>query len=145
MGSYSYNFSDYQEAKKQMSKLAITENIFENMLLTDNDATIIQEPHLVKVRKLDRNVCSNLKKLYNYKCQICGHSISTPYGDKPVIYARHINFFTQSLSNNYSNVMILCPNHHRIVHVYRPLFNTQTKSFEYPNRYKEKILLNLHL
>lgn len=115
------------------------------MLLTDNNATIVQENHFVKICKLDRNVCLNLKKLYNFRCQICGQLISAPYGNKPVVDAHHIEFFTQSLNNNYNNVMILCPNHHRIVHTYRPLFKRQTKIFEYPNGYKEKVLLNLHL
>ncbi|WP_368328197.1 hypothetical protein [Phocaeicola vulgatus] len=137
--------SDYQETKKQLSELAITEKSFEDMLLTDNNATIVQENHFVKIRKLDRNVCLNLKKLYNFRCQICGQLISAPYGNKPVVDAHHIEFFTQSLNNNYNNVMILCPNHHRIVHTYRPLFKRQTKIFEYPNGYKEKVLLNLHL
>ena len=137
--------SDYQETKKQLSELAITEKSFEDMLLTDNNATIVQENHFVKIRKLDRNVCLNLKKLYNFRCQICGQLISAPYGNKPVVDAHHIEFFTQSLNNNYNNVMILCPNHYRIVHTYRPLFKRQTKIFEYPNGYKEKVLLNLHL
>ena len=136
--------SDYQEAKRQLSELAITEKNFEDMLLTDNNATIVQENHFIKVRKLDRNVCLNLKRLY-YRCQICGQLISAPYGDKPVVDAHHIDFFTQSLNNNYNNVIILCPNHHRVVHTYQPLFKRQTKLFEYPNGYKEKVLLNFHL
>ena len=65
--------------------------------------------------------------------------------DKPVVDAHHIDFFTQSLNNNYNNVIILCPNHHRVVHTYQPLFKRQTKLFEYPNGYKEKVLLNFHL
>lgn len=137
--------SDYQEAKRQLSELAIPENNFEDMLLTDNNATIVEENHLIKIRKLDRNVCLNLKKLYNFRCQICGQLISAPYGDKPVVDAHHIDFFTQSLNNNYNNVIILCPNHHRVVHTYQPLFKRQTKLFEYPNGYKEKVLLNFHL
>lgn len=138
-------FFDYQEAKKQLSELAITENTLEDMLLTDADAAIVQEEHLVKVRKLDRNVCLNLKRLYNYRCQICGQLISAPYGDKPVADAHHIDFFTQSLNNNYDNIMILCPNHHRVIHTYRPLFKRQSKAFEYPNGYKEGMVLNYHL
>lgn len=136
--------SDYIETKMQLSELAITEKNFEDMLLTDNNATIVQENHFIKVRKLDRNVCLNLKRLY-YRCQICGQLISAPYGDKPVVDAHHIDFFTQSLNNNYNNVIILCPNHHRVVHTYQPLFKRQTKFFEYPNGYKEKVLLNFHL
>lgn len=137
--------SDYKEAKRELSELSVTENIFENLLLMDDEATIVQDNHLVKIRKLDRNVCMNLKKLYSYRCQICGQRISVSYGDKPVVDAHHIEFFTQSLNNNYNNVMILCPNHHRIVHVYRPIYKKQTKVFEYPNGYKEGMLLNLHL
>ena len=136
---------DYQETKRQLSELSISENTFEDLLLTDNDATIVQENRFVKVRKLDRNVCLNLKKLYNYRCQICGQSVSEHYGDKPVVDAHHIDFFTQSLNNNYSNVMILCPNHHRVIHTYHPLFKKQIKVFEYPNGYKEGLLLNFHL
>lgn len=137
--------NDYVETKNQLSELSITENTFENLLLTDDGATIVQENHFVKVRKLDRNVCLNLKKLYNYRCQICGKLISAPYGNKPVIDAHHIDFFTKSLNNNYNNIMILCPNHHRIIHTYQPQFKKQTKVFEYPNGYKEELLLNLHL
>lgn len=136
---------EYIEAKRQLSELSINENTFESLLLTDDNATVVREKHLVKIRKIDRNVCLNLKKLYSYRCQICGRLISEPYGDKPVVDAHHIDFFTQSLNNNYNNVMILCPNHHRIVHVYRPLFNKRTKFYEYSNGYKEKLLINFHL
>lgn len=136
---------DFNEARKQISVLSMNESLFENMLLTDVDATIIEEPHLVKVRKLDRNVCLNLKKLYCYRCQICGQQISASYGDKPVIDAHHIDYFTKSLNNNYSNVLIVCPNHHRIIHAYNPVFKVQNKEFVYPNGYKEGLALNMHL
>lgn len=137
--------NDFEETKRQISASSMNESIFENMLLTDVDATIIQEPHFVKVRKLDRNVCLNLKKLYCYRCQICGQQISVPYGDKPVIDAHHIDYFTKSLNNNYSNVLIVCPNHHRIIHTYNPVFKVQSKEFVYPNGYKEGLTLNRHL
>lgn len=137
--------NDFNEARKQISVLSMNESLFENMLLTDVDATIIEEPHFVKVRKLDRNVCLNLKKLYCYRCQICGQQISASYGDKPVIDAHHIDYFTKSLNNNYSNVLIVCPNHHRIIHAYNPVFKVQNKEFVYPNGYKEGLVLNMHL
>lgn len=41
--------------------------------------------------------------------------------------------------------MILCPNHHRIIHAYNPTFKLKNKEFLYPNGYKEGLLLNLHL
>lgn len=137
--------TDIQKARQQIQATSMNEGTFENMLLMDTDATIIQEPHFVKIRKLDRNVCLNLKKLYHYRCQICGQQIFVPYGDKPVIEAHHIDYFTKSLNNNFSNVLVVCPNHHRIIHTYDPVFKSQSKVFEYPNGYKEKLALNVHL
>lgn len=40
----------------------MTEPDFENLLLNDNTAHIIQESHINKIRKLNKNVCDNLKK-----------------------------------------------------------------------------------
>lgn len=48
-------------------------------------------------------------------------------------------------ANNFNNIMILCPNHHRIIHAYNPIFKLKNKEFLYPNGYKEGLLLNLHL
>lgn len=136
---------DFREARIQLSLVGTEDAGFENMLLMDNDATVVKEPHLVKIRKLDRNVCLNLKELYGYRCQVCGQLIMSPYGEKPVVDAHHIDPFVKSLNNNFSNVMILCPNHHRVVHTYNPIFHVKTKVFEYPNGYKERLVLNRHL
>lgn len=137
--------NDYKEAGKRLYESAIDEVSLESMLLTDPDATIVKEPHLVKVRKLDYNVCKNLKELYGYRCQVCGQLIMSPYGEKPIADAHHIAPFVKSLNNNYSNVMVLCPNHHRVVHTYNPVFHSKIKIFEYPNGYREGLFLNKHL
>ena len=139
--------TDYVMVKKTLKETEITEANYENMLLKDEDAHLVAEQHWVKVRKLDRNVCQNLKRLYRYRCQLCGALITAPYtdGDEKVIDAHHIIPFTQSCNNNFSNIMILCPNHHRIVHACHPEFNLQKKEFVFPNGYHEKLCLNKHL
>ena len=139
--------NDYVEVKKTLKEYVTSEVNYENMLLKDEDAHLIEEQHWVKVRKLDRKVCQNLKHLYEYRCQICGQLITAPYtnGDEKVIDAHHIIPFTQSCNNNFSNIMILCPNHHRIVHACHPEFKLKTKEFVYPNGYHEKLVLNKHL
>lgn len=136
---------DFQIAQRQLELSAMDENTFEDLLLTDADAAISEEPRFVKIRKLDRNVCQSLKRLYGYRCQICGQLVSRPYGDNPVIDAHHIDPFVKSLNNNFNNIMILCPNHHRVIHTYNPTFKVQTKTLYYPNGYKESLLLNKHL
>lgn len=136
---------EYKKLNNSMLDSSIDEVSFERMLLMDDEATIVEKNYITKVRKLDRNVCLNLKEIYCYRCQVCGELISAPYGDKPVVDAHHIDFFTRSLNNNFSNVMILCPNHHRIVHTYNPVFKRNLKVWIYPNGYKEGLKLNLHL
>jgi len=85
-----------------------------------------------------------LKILYGYRCQVCGQYIGEKYGSN-LIHAHHIKYFTKSLNNNSNNIMVLCPNHHGIIHDKNPIFNAQTKTFLYPNGYEEGLKLNLHL
>ena len=139
--------NDYDMARQTIKTSATSEVNYEDMLRRDEGAHIVEEQHMVKVRKLDRSVCQNLKRLYEYRCQLCGALITAPYtnGDEKVIDAHHIVPFTESCNNNFSNIMILCPNHHRIIHACHPKFNVTKKEFMFPNGYHEKLRLNKHL
>lgn len=112
--------------------------------ITDNDATIIEDRRIVKIRKLNKAIGNNLKLLYNYRCQICGQRVGDPYNSK-VVEAHHIDYFVKSLNNNMSNIMIVCPNHHSIIHDVNPIFNKKRKIFIYKNGYEEGLKLNYHL
>jgi len=89
----------------------------------------------VKIRKLNRAIGETLKLLYNYRCQICGENIGARYGVSIV----------ESLNNNAENQVIICPNHHRIIHRARPVFNRRKLIFVYNNGVEERIILNQHL
>lgn len=41
--------------------------------------------------------------------------------------------------------MIVCPNHHAIIHDLNPIFDFVQKQFHYPNGYVEGLAINLHL
>jgi len=110
----------------------------------DMNAGIVQKEKIVKLRHLDRSIVDGLKSLYEYRCQVCGCSFKVPYGSS-LIHAHHIDPFTRSLNNNPENIMILCPNHHGIVHDIHPDFDTQKKAFHYPNGLVEPLKINLHL
>ena len=78
-------------------------------------------------------------------CQvICGQYIGEPYGSH-LIHAHHIHYFVHSLNNNANNIMIVCPNHHAIIHDLNPTFDFAQKQFHYPNGYVEGLAINLHL
>jgi predicted HNH restriction endonuclease len=116
----------------------------EQILQTKDNSTFIEKQKTFKIRKLDRTIGDNLKIVYDYKCQICGLFIGKSY-DATVIHTHHIEYFSVSLNNNANNIMVICPNHHSIIHATNPVFDRQNKIFQYPNGYVEGLKLNLHL
>lgn len=123
----------------------MTEEEFEAVVIrTDPHTGIKQKQKLVKIRQLDTSIGDSLKRVYGYRCQMTGEYVGEKYGFS-VVEAHHIRPFTQSLDNDTSNIMILSPNYHRIVHKANPHFNRKTLSFEYPNGLVEKVKLNRHL
>ncbi len=124
------------------------ESFIENLLniqeITDTEATIIEKYHLSKIRKLNRKIGEYLKKVYDFRCQICGEYVGNIYGAK-IAECHHINYFVSSLNNEISNLLIVCPNHHRIIHAKNPEFDFGEKIYRYPNGFEERLKLNIHL
>ncbi|MDO4994853.1 MAG: hypothetical protein Q4E32_07605 [Bacteroidales bacterium] len=132
-----------KEVETEIKKM--TEEEFEAAVIRSDPHTgIKQKQQLVKIRQLDNSIGDSLKRVYGYRCQMTGEYIGNQYGVS-VVEAQHILPFTQSLNNDTSNIMILSPNYHRIVHKAKPQFNRKFLSFEYPNGLVEKIKLNRHL
>ena len=123
---------------------ATLENLFDLPTLTDSETALIEKYRLTKVRKLNRSIGNYLKKLYDFHCQICGESVGEIYGTK-VAECHHINYFVKSLDNDAANLLIVCPNHHRIIHATNPIFDSDRKIYHYPNGYEECLKLNSHL
>lgn len=135
---------EFKQVQCELSRHNISELEFEDWQKYDN-ASIKIKMSDVKIRILDKKIGDNLKVLYEHRCQICGEKIGIKYGDANIIDAHHIRPFVHSLDNNYNNILILCPNHHRIVHAYKPNFKYQLKELWYPNGLREPLKLNIHL
>lgn len=131
----------YEVVNKQSER--VIEDTF-NYDVEDNTSTIILDKRTTKIRKLNRKIGENLKLLYGYRCQICGCHIGERY-NAHVVEAHHIDYFTKSLNNNSSNLLILCPNHHSIIHDVNPSFDRKKLVYLYPNGYKEGLVINKHL
>lgn len=112
--------------------------------MEDTTSTINEVQGVYKVRKLNRKIGDNLKLLYGYRCQICGQLIGEEY-DSHIAEAHHIDYYVNSLNNDASNQMIVCPNHHRIIHDADPVFNRSDLRFVYKNGLEEPLRLNRHL
>lgn len=137
--------SESAEIKESISK--INEEDFEyqsNYKEVDDSARVETKEQIVKVRRLDRAIGESLKLFYGYRCQICGDNFAKKY-NCVIAEAHHIVFFVSSLNNDASNIIVLCPNHHRIIHKANPIFEREKYSFVYPNGLEEKLILNEHL
>lgn len=115
-----------------------------NYDITDEEAGITVNMQFVKIRKLNRMIGQNLKLLYGYRCQICGKLIGEEFGAH-IAETHHIDYFVKSLNNDASNQIVVCPNHHSIIHDAGPTFDRKNTMFIYPNGIQQKLALNIHL
>lgn len=125
----------------------VTEEAFElnpRYYITDSNTGILEKNKLVRYRKLNNSIGENLKKIYDYKCQISGENPSNIYGCN-VVEAHHIEYFTKSLNNDSSNIVIISPDFHRIIHALNPVFDRTKLAFIFPNGLEVKLKLNKHL
>lgn len=134
------NKKEFVEETKALSML----NEVDYELAIDQNATILIETGVKKVRRLSKAIGNSLKIIYGFRCQICGQFIGQQYGSE-LIHAHHIDYFTKSLNNDADNIMIVCPNHHGIIHDRNPQFDKKKKTYTYPNGYCEGLKLNYHL
>ena len=112
--------------------------------IKDENAGLTVNVQLVKIRKLNQKIAENLKLLYGYRCQICGKLIGEEFGSH-IVEAHHIDYFVNSLNNDSSNQMIVCPNHHSIIHDTNPIFDRRKKMYIYENGIEQKLMVNMHL
>ena len=89
-------------------------------------------------------IIKQLKKLYKGQCQLCSCNPVAVYA-ADVSEVHHIQHFAASHNNDSNNLIVLCPNHHRLIHKLNPTFNSADQSFELPNGTKLKISLDYHL
>ncbi len=104
----------------------LDEVFVEHLLEFDDTAALVEKFQLEKIRRLNREIGDYLKKMYDFRCH-------------------HIDYFVRSLNNDASNLLILCPNHHRIIHAAEPTFDRKAKIFRYGNGFSETLILNRHL
>lgn len=136
---------DFQVMKKAIQ--GMRERTVENEIeyeMEDKSSGIEKKLQIVKIRKLNRKIGENLKLLYGYRCQICGQVIGEKYGSH-IAEAHHIDYFVNSLNNDANNQMIVCPNHHSVIHDANPVLDRRRMVYGFDNGVEERIILNKHL
>ncbi len=116
----------------------------DTLFLQDRTSTIQEKERIVKYRKIDRSIITRLKEFYDYRDEITGEKIGSEYGGS-VVEAHHIDYFTISQNNDTTNIIIISPNYHRIIHKNNPIFNRKKFQFEFANGEILKLKLYDHL
>lgn len=123
----------------------ISEDILEKLLDAEDDsAGYVLTDKFRKDRRYSHTRIVNLKRHYAGACQICGEIPSEAEG-VIITEAHHIEPFCRTCNNRLSNIIIVCPNHHRILHKLNARYNRAQNEFLLENGKKLKIILDHHL
>ncbi|MFL5758661.1 MAG: HNH endonuclease [Thermomicrobiales bacterium] len=106
-----------------------------------NERGQIQESRAVYDR--NESLAEGLKFFYHHRCQVCGHDFKPNYGI-PFAESHHIQYLSEGGPDISSNMVVLCPNHHRIIHATHAEFNRNDLEYWYPNGLKEKLIFPIH-
>jgi 5-methylcytosine-specific restriction protein A len=63
----------------------------------------------------DRGLVEQLRDLYEGECQICGWSPRQQYKEE-LCEAHHVRWLSRGGNDALSNLVLVCPNHHRAIH-----------------------------
>lgn len=119
------------EEQEILSKM--TEEEIEILFNAEDDtAGFLYKEELAKVRKLNKHIIDTLKKMCKGECQLCGGKVGEQYG-KEIVEAHHIEYFSKTQNNDSSNIIILCPNCHALIHKCNPAYDKKTCSFKFDN------------
>jgi HNH endonuclease len=95
----------------------------------------------ITVEEFVRNpfLAESLKAYYENRCQVCGQDFLPDYG---VAFSEthHIQYLALGGPDISGNIVVLCPNHHRIIHATEAQFNRQSLIYEYPNGLREALI-----
>jgi 5-methylcytosine-specific restriction protein A len=105
------------EEKLEALLLAGDENAVAR-LLQDEPAGIAEERRrylMTEVVRRGRDLVEELRELYAGECQICGWAPRSRYRAE-LCEAHHVRWLSRGGDDTISNLVLICPNHHRAIH-----------------------------
>jgi hypothetical protein len=92
----------------------------------------------------DPVLAESLKATYDHRCQACGMDFRVKY-DQPFAETHHVQALSAGGLDVGKNILVVCPNHHRIIHKTTPIFDRRRLLYKYPNGLEERLILCEHL
>jgi hypothetical protein len=107
------NSADLEELDRVVGESEIEDVISE---LYARNTSLGKERIVQKVEKIKRDYLSvrKLKDIYNDRCQVCNFTIDKPSG-KRYSEVAHIKALKDDGEDNIGNMLVLCPNHHKML------------------------------
>lgn len=134
-----------EEFQQEFISDALDENDLEKILnYRDTSASIRLRTSDRRVRVYNTGIIRQLKRLYGGCCQLCGENAFREF-NTDIFEAHHISYFSDSQNNDSSNIIILCPNHHRLIHKLNPKFDYNRGCFVFSENSELRIELDFHL
>jgi 5-methylcytosine-specific restriction endonuclease McrA len=91
----------------------------------------------------DPLLAESLKSIYDHRCQVCGMNFKIKY-EEPFAETHHIHSLSEGGLDISKNLIVICPNHHRIIHKTDAKFDRSRLLYKYPNGLEERLLLADH-
>jgi hypothetical protein len=91
----------------------------------------------------DSLLSESLKSIYDHRCQVCGMNFKIKY-EEPFSETHHIHPLGQGGLDISKNIIVICPNHHRIIHKTDAKFDRSMLLYRYPNGLEERLILADH-
>lgn len=94
----------------------------------DEESGYIYKEGLLKIRKANHDIINQVKNYYDGRCQLCGENVGEKFG-KNITEAHHIEYFSKTQNNDSSNIIVLCPNCHTLIHKCNPIYDKNNYAF----------------
>lgn len=94
---------------------SLDETTYKNYLEDFPEVENIKKEIVINRIKRVKSIVDALKEKYHYKCQICGFNFKMKNGNG-YCEAHHLVPLSTGGSQMQENVIIICPNHHRMLH-----------------------------
>jgi predicted HNH restriction endonuclease len=143
-------------ADEERARLVVNEYDLERLLMSDDAGVeeFLRQAHsgasparignLLAGARRDRQLARELHGLYEGRCQLCGYDSLLVYGASAA-EAHHVVYLSRGGDDALENMMLLCPNHHAVVHKTDALFDYGSLRMLFPNGRAEPLCLNKHL
>lgn len=110
----------------------------------DTGISVKRKEYLLKLAPIrNQKLSKKLIEVYGGTCQICLWKPKEVYGVE-ICETHHIQWISRGGTDDISNLVLICPNHHRAIHKCDASFDYKTLSFSF-HGYIEVLKTNYHL